>query len=97
MGKKREVMYCVFPLHNIDFRERVDEDEVTDGEDLLYSVNTVLGAPPYIVRSSCDDVNFHCYVLTLEGMMHVVALCESVIRADSHGQWFSSALRSVSE
>lgn len=63
MRKDRESMYAERLLHDVDFRDLVDEHELTHVESLLDCVDLLLSDWSYNFRSGRENVNFHSDVL----------------------------------
>lgn len=81
-------MYFICSFHNVNYRELVNEQELTSGKYLLNSVDYVLSYQPYDLQSGCSDVSSHCDVSTCEGMADAVALHNQAMRPDAHNHIF---------
>lgn len=88
-------MYPVGYFHNVGFRERIDEPDLTSRDYFFDSVDLVLRDQPYNVRSGRKYIISRYGVLTLENMADEAALCKQVMRSGAQGFLFCYALQSV--
>lgn len=95
-------MCSICSFHNAEFRELLDEQELTHRESLFSSVhresmlafvNLVLIDPPYNVRRSRHDDNSEYDLLKSEDIAEVVELCARKMRPKGHDHLFCSALQ----
>lgn len=93
MWKVRAVMCPVSLFQNADFQELVEEQELTYGENLLDSLDSLLADPPYNVRSDRKNVYSYYDVSTLGTMAIAVAFGKSVMILGTYRHLLSSALR----
>lgn len=89
MSKMYEPIYTIRTSGYTNSREHKKEDKLMHGKLLLDSVDVVLLDTPNTVQNGQEDVDFHYDVLTLEGVVDAVGLCQWVMKPVAHGHLYS--------
>lgn len=77
----------------MDFRELVYEHELTHGQSLSDSLDSVLIGPPHNVSSDHEDGNSQYIVLIVYDMAAAIDISKRMKRPGAHSDPFCSALR----